>query len=400
VKIVLITTGQPACNPRIVKEADAFFNAGYDVTLLYCFFIDWAQESDERLLTTVKWKYKLVGGSKSSNSMLFHYTRVRFKLSRILNKYIGNRFGIAETAQARAYTELLYEAKKIKADWYIGHNLGALSIAANAAKYHNAKSGFDFEDYHKGETNNQVLLKRYEYLEHKYLKHLSYYSTASDLITEITRKNHSYFKGRIVTILNCFLIKNQPLFISKKKEDNALNLFWFSQTIGANRGIEILIESLILLNNPLVTVTLAGRCDDAFKKYIDGKIANSNCKIHFAGIIHPNDLPDFATQFDIGLALETGFSKNNDIALSNKIFTYLLSGLAIISSETTMQKQFAYSHAIGETFPIGDSVKLAEVISSYFSEAKLNRQKLYNYNLAKNQLNWENESQKLLEIVT
>ena len=30
-RICLVTTGQPACNPRLVKEADALVDAGFDV---------------------------------------------------------------------------------------------------------------------------------------------------------------------------------------------------------------------------------------------------------------------------------------------------------------------------------------------------------------------------------
>ena len=62
-KIVLITTGQPACNPRIVKEADALAAAGHEVSMLYCYFINWADEKDKSLLQKVSWKYKKVGGS-------------------------------------------------------------------------------------------------------------------------------------------------------------------------------------------------------------------------------------------------------------------------------------------------------------------------------------------------
>ena len=60
---MLITTGQPSTNPRIVKEADALHAAGYDVTVLYCFFINWAYEKDKLLLSKVPWKYKMLGGS-------------------------------------------------------------------------------------------------------------------------------------------------------------------------------------------------------------------------------------------------------------------------------------------------------------------------------------------------
>ena len=66
-KIVLITTGQPSVNPRIVKEADTLQAAGFDVIVLYSYFIDWAQEKDKVLLNSALWKYEIVGGSKIAN---------------------------------------------------------------------------------------------------------------------------------------------------------------------------------------------------------------------------------------------------------------------------------------------------------------------------------------------
>ncbi len=400
-KIVLITTGQPSCNPRVVKEADALQNAGYDVTLLYCYFIDWAQEKDSKLLQNVNWKYKLIGGTALSNSLLYNLTRVRFKIAKIIQRYIGNIFLMAERAQARAFDELLNAAKKIKADWYIGHNLGALSIAVKAAKYNNAKAGFDFEDYHRGEYQPSDIfnINRIGYLENKYLNSLSYYSTASNLITASTKLNHSYFKGSVITLLNCFPLTQQPNYKAKEISDRELTLFWFSQTIGKDRGIEELVEALIRLNNSDIKVTLAGRLNKDMEDFINSKITGTNIQIFFAGIIQPEELPTYAANFDIGLALETGFSYNNDIALSNKIFTYLMAGNAIISSETSMQSSFNEVYSVGESFSISNITQFAKKIESYFDYNKLNKQKKHNYLSAKNELNWENESKKLLEII-
>ena len=398
-KIVLITTGQPSCNPRIVKEADILQAEGFDVTVLYSFFIQWAQEKDEVLLKSVLWKYKIVGGHNVDNKFLFFFTRLRFKINRILNKYISNKFLLAERAQARAYDELLKEAKKIKANWYVGHNLGALAIAVKAAKYNNAKAGFDFEDYHRGERHDKNTLKRNIFLEKKYVSFLSYYSCASELITNRTASNHADFSGKVITLLNCFPLVQQPVFVEKTQSDNTLKLFWFSQTIGINRGIELLVEALKILNNKSIQLTLAGTINADIVYYINKQNDITNNNINFAGIIQPEKLPLFSSHFDIGLALETGFSINNDIALSNKIFTYLLAGNAIILSNTTMQSFFNNQYKVGESIATNDAESLAEKITFYLDTKKLNVQKKYNYELAKNILNWENESKKLLEII-
>lgn len=399
--IVLITTGQPSVNPRIVKEADSLQNQGFDVTVLFCFFINWAREKDLILLKNVKWKYEIVGGTPTENKYIFLFTRIRYKLFRFLNMWLGNNFLIAERSQARAYDELLKAAKKIKADWYIGHNLGALPIAVKAALFNNAKSGFDFEDYHRGESFPIIKMdfKRICFLENKYVSYLTYYSTSSDLITDLTKKNHIQFKGQVITLLNCFPLVQQPKYISKKEYDRTLQLFWFSQTIGIGRGLEVLIKAINYLNDTTIHLTLAGRCNNDILKYINENAGVMVTNVHFAGIIQPENLPDFASKFDVGLAIETGFSENNHIALSNKLFTYLLAGNALVLSKTSMQYIFNKNYQVGENIDINNLEQLANKILYYKNTSNLNKQKLYNYQLANSSLNWENESQKLLAII-
>ena len=343
----------------------------------------------------------MVGGSPFAHKLIYNFTRVKFKLSRLLHALLGEKFLLAERSQARVYDEMLSEAKKLKADWYIGHNLGALAISVNAAKHNNAKAGFDFEDYHRGEfqPSDKFNIDRISYLENKYLYSLNYYSTSSDLISTVTKHNHPSFKGKVITLLNCFPLSQQPKYSAKEINDTELKLFWFSQTIGKGRGIEELVEALIMLNNPNITVTFAGRCNKDMDDYINSKKEGTNIQVFFAGIIQPEELPFCASNFDIGLALETGFSYNNDIALSNKLFTYLMAGIAIISSETSMQSAFNKIYPVGETFSINNIPQIAKKIESYLDYHKLNKQREYNYLLARNELNWENESKKLLEII-
>jgi len=399
-KIVLITPGQPAINPRIVKEADTLTKAGHEVTVLYSYWIDWATEADNSIFKNAAWQHQRIGGTKTANKLVYWATRMRFKMANLLNSLVGNNFGMAELAQARCYTELKKEAKKIKADWYIGHNLGALAVAVHAAKYHDAKAGFDFEDYHREENSDMPLheKRRVVYLEQKYIPQLNYISSSSQLITAKVSLNFPSFKNPVLTLMNCFRVADQPAF-RENIPGNELRLCWFSQTVGKNRGLEILIDALQQINDQSIHLTLAGRCNPDMIGYIDQHAGSIRNCIHLAGIIQPNDLPEFAAGFHIGLALETGFSTNNDIALSNKIFTYLLAGNAVILSETSMQDAFNKEYHIGESFKPGDMNGLMEKIMLYKNRDILNKQRAYNHKLAAEQLNWEKESAKLLAIV-
>jgi glycosyltransferase involved in cell wall biosynthesis len=384
-----------------VKEADALCNAGYAVTVLYSSFVPWADKADVDLLASRKWQYKLVGGCSSVNKAIFLFTRIRYKIAGILCRHGAFYFSMAERSQARAYDELLREAKKIKADWYIGHNLGALAVAVNAANFNNAKAGFDFEDYHRGEVGEAETaeLKRMVHLENKYVPSLKYFSAASEMISIVTKENHPAFTGKVITLNNCFPLSQQPPFREKKGDENSLQLFWFSQTIGLKRGLEVLLDALQILNDPSIHLTLAGRLDGDFSEYIDVNAKNLLRNIHFAGIIPPEDLPAFSAQFDAGLAIELSTPANRNVCLTNKVFTYLLAGNAILFSETDMQKKFNAVYRAGEAFSNNDANGLAQKIIIYKKAQILDNQRRYNYKLAKEELNWEREMEKFLAVI-
>lgn len=89
------------------------------------------------------------------------------------------------------------------------------------------------------------------------------------------------------------------------------------------------------------------------------------------------------------------------MALSNKIFTYLQAGLAIVASDTKAQQSFlADNPNAGAIYSKKNYQMLADILSDY----NQNRDKLFNAQQASlklgiEQLNWENESVKFLNLV-
>jgi glycosyltransferase involved in cell wall biosynthesis len=398
-KIVIIALGQVSTNPRTVKEAESLTKSGYEVTVLYSYTIDWAVHEDKKIFEKAGWKHEMKGGSPLRNKHVYSFTRVRFKFARLMNRYLGNKMLFAERAQARAFDELLNAATKIKADWYVGHNLGSLAIAVKAAKFNKAKVGFDFEDYHRGEDDATSLPERPRiiYLENKYVPQLNYISAASPMIAHKVASHFPKQEKSIITLLNCFPLSQQPAFREKEVKDQTLQLFWFSQTIGINRGLEILIEAMIQMNDPNIHLTLVGRCSSDFQQYIDIGASKIKEQIHLAGIVSPDELPAFASKFDVGLALELLLPENRNLCLTNKIFTYLLAGNAIILSETEMQKNFNEQFKVGRIFPINDINALTENLTTYKNHKDLNLQRTHNYEMAKQLFNWDREAKALLK---
>lgn len=400
---MLISSGQPSLNPRLVKEAGALAEAGYTVTVLYQYWNQWATEYDKVLLPAKKWDSIKVGGSPDEKGFTYNLSKIKQKISVIATKTLGFKFGIAERAIGRCTSLLYKEAIKHPADLYIAHNLAALPAAVKAAKKHNAKCGFDAEDYHRNEVSNDagdcdVRLKTF--IEQKYIP-LTDYVTAASL--QIANQYQAIFPGKeITTILNVFPKISFSLQNDYKAGD-ILKLFWFSQTVGANRGIEEIIKSMTGLGE-LVQLHLLGECSDTEKLRLIG-LARINGfedgQLQFHAPVHPDELFNFAAQFHVGIASETGFPLNRDLCLTNKIFTYLQCGLAVVASDTIAQTAFLTAHSsVGKIYPKSDQNALSAIIKAYMDNPRLlktTRQAAYD--AGQNEFNWETESKKFLSVI-
>ena len=400
-KVLLITSGQPALNPRLVKEADCLTNFGYNVTVLYQYWNEWGTKLDKDLLKTKKWKALRVGGSPTEEILVFYFTKAIHKICKILFFYGGVK-SAAIGAIARSSFLLIRKAKKIKADLYIGHNLGALSATFIAAKYHKAKCGFDAEDFHRHDMyddpfHKDVLLKKY--IEEKFIPQLNFLTGASPLISKQYKGLFKTFE--VTTIYNVFP-KACGLPTANFSNDNLVKLFWFSQTIGNNRGIENVFKALAMLQHIPLELHLLGYSTLMSKEKIVKLQSNtglSSLKIFFHPPMPPHQIIPFAAQFDIGLATETGIPLNRDICLTNKIFTYIQAGLAIVASDTQAQAELLQQYkGIGLLYKKGNQASLAEALKFYFERNdELIKAKQASFYLGQTKLNWETEQVFFLE---
>src|SRR5579871_1828260 len=230
----------------------------------------------------------------------------------------------------------------------------------------------------------------------------SYISAASPLILQKVIQNIPGITSNNETINNVFSKKNQLPFVSLSFERNEpLKLFWFSQHIGMDRGIQDAIEAINGISSFPVHITLLGNCSTEIKKELTGLLVNSNHKLIFKPACAETELIREASLQHIGLALETPHTQNRNIALTNKIFIYLLAGNAILFSETDAQKKFIKEYTgTGNIYPLKDVNHFREILIYWYSNKEsLEKYSKENYCLAKNTLNWENESRVFLKLI-
>lgn len=398
--IVLITSGQPATNPRLVKEADCLTAQGYRVTVLYCYWNKWASLADVAIMQGRKWKIIRVGGSPTESPLTYMTSKLIQKLAFCLSRISSNN-KVGVYALSRATFPLVQAAKKTIGDFYLAHNLAALPAAVEASRAQQAVAGFDAEDYHRGETeaNPSSLIRQLKVmLEDRYIPQLDYFSTSSTAIADLYKSHYQY---QPMVLRN--LLPLEPLPFKKELPDGpkTLKLFWFSQTIGPNRGIELIIEALKYLKTPRYELHLLGEPRTGYLKQIVDLAATHGIpptKLHFHPPVPPGRLFRYCCKFDIGLASEPGHCTNNDAALSNKLFTYIQAGLAVLLSDTKAQKTFYDQYPqIGICYKKDCAVDLGQAIQYYIdNDVELRHTKRANFLLGQHTLNWDRESQHFI----
>jgi glycosyltransferase involved in cell wall biosynthesis len=174
--------------------------------------------------------------------------------------------------------------------------------------------------------------------------------------------------------------------------------------VGRDRGIENIVKAMGILRDYKIQCTLLGNASDEMRKHFVEVAQHSGLNADQLIFVNPVSLTEMfkiGAQHHIGMATEPGHNENNRRALSNKIFSYLLSGLAIVASNTPAQLSFINEYpSVGCYYNRDSPEGLAAALESYLKNPdQLDEARNYALHLATTTLNWENESKKIVAIV-
>jgi glycosyltransferase involved in cell wall biosynthesis len=391
--ILFITSSNLATNPRCLKEIRLALQLGYKVSVIKFAYNNWSQALEKDIeLGLQEVKFYRISAERSP----FFPWLVSTLLSAISNKICRffKESGPLLAIAADKRTWLIQrgvEKNRLAPDFIIAHNPAAFWPAYHLARKGKIPFATDVEDYHPGETHDKARVDIMEGLMKKILPHATYVSFASRLIQQQTVEKIPAIKSPFV-IDNCFE-KDEFLFTDGDVEETTLQLVWFSQNINHSRGLELLLPVIAQFEN-LVTVTLIGNLKDDFREILSPFSS-------FIKILEPMPQPTLhhlLSNFDVGLAIEPAKDLNNNILLSNKIWSYFQSGLFILASSTQGQKKFLHEQALhGRLFDFNevDSLKKA-IIYLLENKVAIRSQKKERFERAR-RFSWENESKRLIQ---
>lgn len=402
-QVCLITQAHIAHNPRLVKEADALSAAGYSVRVVSRQVLPALVERDAGLMRGRDWHHDPLMKVGSFESSL---RRARTNVYQML-VHMGLISGIAERALFEDYPQLLRKAIEQPAALYIAHNLEALPVAHAAARKHQASLGFDSEDLHSGEflpTDGDSIRKRVvDFIETKYLPDCDYVSAPSPQVADALASRYGIPKPLV--IYNTFPWEDRDALdgLMKDRRGDGLSLYWYSQTIGLDRGLQDVIRAAGLLDGPF-QIHLRGSLSAAVKTELMSLARDCGIseKLFFLATVPPGELLSRAAEHDVGLALETPDAPSRALSVSNKMFLYMLAGLGVATTDIPGQSHvLSCCPAAGFLYKPNDYQEMARQLQKWLSNpSSLLAAKQASLEAAKTRWNWESESRKFVERVS
>jgi glycosyltransferase involved in cell wall biosynthesis len=405
--ICLVSSLHLCYNPRLLKEADALHEAGSSERVVAMRVDPAKAEWDKRLLSSRDWRLDVVDACH--DNLAGRFTWFKSALRQRFHQRSGwlrqQRSG-SEMAFNRYFPEMCRLVAHERADLFIAHNLQALPVAAFAARRWHARLGFDAEDFHRGEISEKdadraPLRELIMAIEQKHIPNCDYLTAASDGIGDAYATTLGVSKP--VTILNAFPLSERQGHtpneeLQRERQGPGLSLYWYSQVIGADRGLKDVLQALALLP-PEVSLHLrgvwAGGFESVFRKQAEELRVID--RVFILPPAPPDQLVERAAQHDVGLALEAGETENRRIAVTNKILNYFLAGLAIVATNVPGQRAILESAPeAGFLFRPGDAESLAANLSEWLRHpAKLRLARGRSKYYGESRFCWEAEKGKL-----
>jgi glycosyltransferase involved in cell wall biosynthesis len=204
-------------------------------------------------------------------------------------------------------------------------------------------------------------------------------------------------------ILNVFPKANAPTAAtSRGVAEPGPSLYWISQTIGRGRGLETAIEA-IARTRSLPHLYLRGTPAAGYEAHLRSLAAHAGVadKLHFLDPAPPDDLERLGASYDLGYVGEVDATQNRLLALTNKLFSYLLGGVPSLVTDIPAHRQLAPQLGDAMTlFPIGDAAALANAIDRLLLDPqRLANARAHAWHLGQTRFNWDVEQTRLTDIV-
>lgn len=234
------------------------------------------------------------------------------------------------------------------------------------------------------------------WIEKRIFPNLKYIYTVSQSIADLYKEEYN----REVKVVRNLSLGWKPVNKPSRSElgiaEGKRILILQGSGINIERGAEEAVEAMLYVENAILLIIGEGDVMDQLKKSVDqmdlsGKILFIN-KMPYAKLL------EYTSLGDVGLTLDKDTNLNYRYSLPNKLFDYIQARVPVLASKLVEVEKIIRDYKIGELIDSHEPKHIAEKLNFMLNSEDKRREWKKNLEQAAEELCWENEEGKLIEI--
>jgi glycosyltransferase involved in cell wall biosynthesis len=299
----------------------------------------------------------------------------------------------------RFYALMLPAVRAVRAAFYCAEDLYSLPVAASSWRRHGGRMFYDSREIYSALgtlTRKPFKQKIWKLLEGRFIRKASVFTSG------IIDSRHL---AALYRIPQPEVVYNYPWLRQVPRNDSLRNrlklepgdlILLYQGMLAPGRGIGPMLEALLLLDSKF-KLALIG--DGPWS----GELKDKSEQGRYQGRLFvldrvPHDkLLEYTASADIGLTLIEGISASYRAALPNKLFEYIMCGTPPLASDLPAMKEVIDQCGAGMAIEISGPARIAKVIGDMAGRLPEFRAACRR---AREELNWQKQEEKILNIFT
>jgi len=164
------------------------------------------------------------------------------------------------------------------------------------------------------------------------------------------------------------------------------------------RGLEEIMLAVPKLEDCRVAFRGIGGHEQALRNFAAER--GLETRVEFLPAVEVQELVSAATPFDIGLLPFVNVCLNTNFAFPNKLFEYMMAGLALASNDLVDLKRAITDHEMGIVFDVANPNEVAEQLNALIRDTdRLDAMRFNAWRAAKEIYNWETSSLEMAKLL-
>ena len=286
-----------------------------------------------------------------------------------------------------------------KMDLLLANDLDTLPANYLVSRIKRIPLVYDSHEYFTGvpELQDREIVKGiWKWIEKRIFPNLKYIYTVSQSIADIYKEEYNREVKVVRNLSPGWKPVNKPSRSELGIAEGKRILILQGSGINIERGAEEAVEAMLYVENAILLIIGEGDVMDQLKKSVDqmdlsGKILFIN-KMSYAKLL------EYTSLGDVGLTLDKDTNLNYRYSLPNKLFDYIQARVPVLASKLVEVEKIIRNYKIGELIDSHEPKYIAEKLNFMLDSEDKRREWKKNLEKAAEELCWENEERKLIEI--